>query len=346
MQAAKIDLPADAPSADLSLAINTEKLLSNGRDVFDIEIQELQTLRDRLGPSFAQAVASMRNCVERGKKIVLLGVGKSGHVGEKIAATLTSTGAPAVVLNALNALHGDLGVVADGDLVLALSYSGETDELLQILPPLKRLTPDLIAITSNPESTLGRAATLVLEVRVSREACPMNLAPTASTTAMLVLGDALSMALLRDRGFSETDFARYHPGGKIGRTLLLKVGDVMRDLQHTAICKPETQVVEALAEMSLKRTGAVLVVDETQKLLGIFTHGDFARVYQSEPGAGSHALSQHMTTSPSTIRAESLAVEILTTLAARRIDDLPVVDEEGRVLGLIDSQDLARHRLL
>src|SRR4051812_21780822 len=202
--------------------------LEKAQRVIALEIVELERLHARVDDSFARAIELLLACVERKGKIVVCGVGKSGHIGEKIAATLTSTGSPAVVLNSLNALHGDLGVIADGDVILALSYSGETDELVNILPALARFDVKIISMTGSAKSFLAQNSDAHLDVHVEREACPLNLAPTSSTTAMLVLGDALAMVLLEARGFNEEDFARYHPGGKLGRTLLLKVSQIMR----------------------------------------------------------------------------------------------------------------------
>ena len=210
-------------------------------------------------------------------------VGKSGHIGEKIAATLSSTGAPAVVLNALNALHGDLGVVADGDVVLALSYSGETDELINLVPALRRFDVKMVAMTGNGKSFLAANSDVHLDVQVSQEACPLNLAPTTSSTAMLVLGDALAMVLLEARGFQKEDFARFHPGGRLGRTLLLKVNQIMRGPDRMALVTPETTVREALHGMAKARAGSAVVTLPGGELAGVFTHGDFGRHFQADP---------------------------------------------------------------
>src|SRR5438105_2073352 len=257
--------------------------LEKARRVIALEMAEVQRLRERLDGSFVDAVEAIRRCVESRGKVVVVGVGKSGHIGEKIAATLTSTGSPAVVLNSLNALHGDLGVVADGDVILALSYSGETDELVNILPALARFDVTIISMTGNAKSFLAVNADVHLDVRVEREACPLDLAPTSSTTAMLVLGDALAMVLLEARGFNEDDFARFHPGGKLGRTLLFKVRQIMRGEERMARVAPETSVKQTLHTMAKARAGAAIVCDENGALLGVFTHGDFGRHFQKEP---------------------------------------------------------------
>ena len=320
--------------------------LEKARRVIDLEIGELQRLATRLDDSFTQAIETLRACVEAKGKIVVCGVGKSGHIGEKIAGTLTSTGSPAVVLDSLNALHGDLGVVADGDVILALSYSGETDELINILPALARFDVRIIAISGNPNSFLAQNSHLHLDVSVEQEACPLNLAPTSSTTAMLVLGDALAMVLLEARGFTKEDFARFHPGGKLGRTLLLKVRQIMRGADQIALVTPAMPVREVLHHMSARRAGAAIAVDENGKLVGIFTHGDFARHYQSDPAVGERPVGEMLTRSPVTIRGDRLAAEVLHILEKHRIDDLVVLDDDNRPIGVVDSQDLARFKLI
>lgn len=320
--------------------------IERGRRVIDIEVAELGRLRERLGDEFAEAVAALQRCVENKGKVVVCGVGKSGHIGEKIAATLTSTGCPAVVLNSLNALHGDLGVVAEGDVFLALSASGETEELINILPALVRFNVCIIGMTGNRTSLLAQNSQIVLDASVEREACPLNLAPTSSTTVMLVLGDALAMALLEARGFTREDFARFHPGGRLGRTLLLKVRQIMRGGDQIAVVRPEAPVREVLQEMTARRSGAAIAVDVAGRLLGIFTHGDFARHYQQDPQVGDAPVERFLTRHPITVEGDRLAAEALHVLERHRIDDLVVVDAENRPIGIIDSQDLARLRLV
>lgn len=320
--------------------------LERARRVLSIEISELQQLSERLDDSFASAVKVLRDAVERRGKIVVLGVGKSGNIGKKIAATLTSTGAPAVVLDSLNALHGDLGVVSDGDVILTLSYSGETEELLRILPALSRFDVRKIALTGNPASTLAAASDVVLDVSVTQEACPHNLAPTSSTTVMLALGDALAMVLLEERGFTREDFARFHPAGQLGRALLLRVRDIMRGGDEAAIVRGTDLVVDVLRELTAKRSGAALVIDENGRLEGVFTHGDFAHRYPSDPGIGTRPVSEVMTVNPVTIDADKLAAEVLMVLEHHRIDDLVVTEAGGKPLGVVDSQDLSRLKLI
>ena len=320
--------------------------LEKARRVIALELAEVQRLNARLDGAFVEAVRTIQQCVENRGKVVVVGVGKSGHVGEKIAATLTSTGSPAVVLNSLNALHGDLGVVADGDVVLALSYSGETDELVNILPALSRFDVKIVAMTGSPKSFLAQNCHVHLDVNVEQEACPLNLAPTSSTTVMLVLGDALAMVLLEARGFRKEDFARFHPGGRLGRTLLLKVHQIMRGADQMAVVHPAMAVREVLQEMSRRKAGAAVVVDAVGKLLGIFTHGDFARHFQVNPSLGDSPVEQFVTRNPITIGSERLAAEVLHVLEQHRIDDLVVVDAQNVPVGVVDSQDLARFKLI
>jgi arabinose-5-phosphate isomerase len=324
----------------------TVDYIERARRVFDIELEEIKRLRERLDDKFITAVRMMRESVDRRGKIVLVGVGKSGHIGEKIAATLTSTGSPAVVLNSLNALHGDLGMVADGDVVLALSYSGETEELLNVLPAFTRFNVKVISITGNPDSFLATNSDVHLNAMVEKEACPLNLAPTSSTTAMLVLGDALAMVLLEARGFRKEDFARYHPGGRLGRTLLLKAHQIMRGLDRVAVVKPEMKVREVLIAMAGKKAGSCTVVGADGRLIGLFTHGDFGRNFEIEPNLLELEVGKYMTRNPITITGETLAMEVLHILQNNRIDDIPVVNEDNVPVGIVDSQDLARHKLV
>src|SRR5919201_6518558 len=256
--------------------------LEKAARVLEIEIFELQRLRERLDENFSRAVELIKEAVEARGKIIVIGVGKSGHIGEKIAATLTSTGSPAVVLDSSNALHGDLGVIADGDVVLALSASGETEEMVRILPAIARFQVRIIAMCGDPKSTLAENAHLFLDVNVEQEACPLNLAPTSSTTVMLALGDALAMVLLEARGFNKEDFAKFHPGGMIGRSLLIRVHQIMRPREAMAVVATDTAIREVLKTMTDVRAGAAVVADEEGQLLGIFTHGDFVRHFQSD----------------------------------------------------------------
>ena len=326
--------------------ISSMDYLKLARRVFEIELSEVEATSARLDGQFVAAVDLIKAAVERRNKVVVLGVGKSGHIGEKIAATLTSTGSAAVVLNSLNALHGDLGIVADGDVVLALSYSGETQELLAVLPAIVRFGLPIIAITGDNKSSLAKAAQVVLDVSVTQEACPLNLAPTSSTTAMLVLGDALAMVLLESRGFQKEDFARFHPGGSLGRSLLLRVNQIMRPVGEMAMISPDMPIVEAIQAMTSKRAGAAVVTHQDGTLAGIFTHGDFARHFPDNPSIGNAPVGDFMSLRPVTVDGDKLAAEALQILERHRIDDLVVVDERRHPIGIVDSQDLTRLKIL
>lgn len=316
------------------------------RRVIELEIEELHRLRDRVGDNFSEAVQVLITCLEATRKIVVCGVGKSGNIGRKLVATLNSTGATSVNLNAQDALHGDLGVLDDGDAVVLLSYSGETQELVDLLPHLRRHQVTLVAITGGVSSTLARNSDVVLDVHVQREACPLNLAPTSSTTTMLVLCDALAMVLLEARGFKEEDFAKYHPSGSLGRTLLTKVGDVMRSGASLATVTEEATIQEALQAMTRARCGAAVIVDEQRRLAGVFTHGDFVRAFQADPNIAGRPVVHFMTRHPVTIAETKLAAEVLAVLEQHRVDDLVVLNHAGQPVGLVDTQDLTRMKLV
>lgn len=320
--------------------------IEHGRQVIEMEAEALKSMSASLGESFCAAVAMLKEVLESHGKVIVVGIGKSGNIGHKIAATLNSTGSTAVVLNSQNALHGDLGMVSDGDAVIALSYSGETAELLDLLPHIKRFDVKLIAMTGKPNSTLARYADATLDTSVEREACPLNLAPTSSSTAMLVMGDALAMVLLEARGFTEENFARFHPGGALGRALLTKVSDIMRAGESFAQVGEDATVQDALVAMTAARSGACVVVAATGFLGGIFTHGDFARSYQQDPMVGGKSVAELMTRNPISVQADALAAEAVKTIGSHRVDDVVVLDEEGRPVGLVDTQDLARLKIV
>ena len=320
--------------------------LARARAVFDVEMAALRAVRARLDDTFSRAVELTVETLRQRGKIVLVGIGKSGNVGAKIAATLTSTGSTSVVLNPVDALHGDLGLVNDGDLVLVLSYSGESEELVHLLPALKRFSVRLIALTGAVKSTVARHSDLVLNVKVPKEACPFNLAPTASTTAMLVLGDALAMAVLQARGFKPADFARRHPSGAIGRALLLRVRDIMRAGPRNAVAPATLPVKEALLVMTRAKSGSVSVVDRRGKLAGVFTDGDLRRRMAGDDHVLTRPLAQVMTRQPVCLRDDALAVEALKIFNERAIDDLIVVNARREPVGLVDSQDLPKLKLM
>jgi arabinose-5-phosphate isomerase len=320
--------------------------LAKARQVFDIEIAALKKVRAQLDKSFDRAVEVIVETIKRRGKIVIVGIGKSGNIGQKIAATLTSTGSTSVVLNSVDALHGDLGIMNDGDVVLALSYSGESEELLNLLPALKRFSVKIISLTGNVKSSLARHSDVALNVKVPKEACPFNLAPTSSTTAMLVTGDALAMAVLQARGFKQKDYARFHPGGAIGRAMLLKVGDIMRTGNRNAVAGENLSVKEALLVMTRARSGSLSVVDARGKLTGVFTDGDFRRHMAADPNLLSQPLKIVMTHDPICISENSLAQEALKIFNERNIDDLIVVNAKKEPVGLVDSQDLPKLKIM
>ncbi len=320
--------------------------LPQARRVFDIELAALRAVRAQLDESFDAAADLLLQTLRQRGKLVIVGIGKSGNIGSKLAATLTSTGSTSVVLSSVDALHGDLGIINDGDLVLVLSYSGESDELVNLLPALKRFAVKLIAFTGNPKSTIARHSDVVLNVHVPKEACPFNLAPTASTTAMLVMGDALAMAVLDARGFTQKDFARYHPSGAIGRALLVQVRDIMRTGDRNAIAPQTLAVRDALMVMTKAKSGSLAIVDKRGKLAGVFTDGDFRRRMSTDPDLLTRPLAEVMTPSPICIRDESLAAEALKIFNERNIDDLIVVNAKREPVGLVDSQDLPKLKLM
>jgi len=320
--------------------------LAKAREVFDIELAALKAVRAQLDKSFDAAVEVIIAVLKQRGKIVIVGIGKSGNVGAKIAATLTSTGSTAVVLNSVDALHGDLGIINDGDVILALSYSGESEELLNLLPALKRFSVKIIALTGNLKSSLARHSDLALSVKVPKEACPFNLAPTSSTTATLVMGDALAMAVLQARGFKQKDFAKYHPSGAIGRAMLLTVGEIMRRGERNAIAAENLTVKEALLVMTHAKSGSLAVVNARGKLVGIFTDGDFRRRMSADENLLARPLKTVMTPKPICIRADALAVEALKIFNERNIDDLIVVNAKNEPVGLVDSQDLPKLKIV
>ncbi len=320
--------------------------LAQARKVFNIELAALKAVRAQLDRSFDLAVELVVAALRQRGKIIVVGIGKSGNVGRKIAATLTSTGSTAVVLDSVNALHGDLGIVNDGDAVLALSYSGESEELINLLPALKRFPVKIIAFTGNPKSSLARHSDVVLNVRVPREACPFNLAPTSSTTAMLVMGDALAMAVLQARGFKQSDFARLHPSGAIGRAMLLKAGDIMRTGERNAVAEENLPVKDALLVMTRAKSGSLSVVNARGRLTGVFTDGDFRRHMATDDNLLAQPLKKVMTRNPICIREDALAAEALKIFNERNIDDLIVVNAKREPVGLVDSQDLPKLKIM
>jgi arabinose-5-phosphate isomerase len=328
-----------APTQDAIVAL--------ARQALDIEAQALLGLKDRLqgepGVAFARAVRAVLAC--RGR-VVVMGMGKSGHVGRKIVATLASTGTPAMFVHPAEAHHGDLGMVQAGDVVLAISNSGESEELTALLPVIKRLDVTLLAMTGKPTSALARHADIVLDSAVAQEACPLNLAPTASTTAQMALGDALAVALLDARGFKAEDFARSHPGGSLGRKLLTHLRDVMRSGDAVPRVHPDAPFGELMGEMSAKGLGAAAVVGPAGELLGVFTDGDLRRKIEAGIDLRGLTAAQLMTPAPRTIRDDVLAAEAVTLMEAHRINTLLVVDAAGTLVGAVNTNDLLRAKVI
>ena len=339
-RASKLD--ASSPGRRLAAVSH----LALARKVFDIELAALRAVRAQLDQSFDQAVDWAVSTLRHRGKIIVVGIGKSGNVGLKISATLTSTGSTSVVLNAVDALHGDLGIVNDGDLILALSYSGESEELLNLLPALKRFSVRIIAFTGAPKSALAKHSDLVLRVRVPKEACPFNLAPTSSTTAMMVMGDALAMAILQARGFKQHDFAKFHPSGAIGRSMLARVSDIMRTGDRNAVAEQRVTVKDALVVMTRAKSGSLSIVDSRGRLVGVFTDGDFRRHIAQSDDLLSWPLTRVMTLNPISVREDALAAEALKIFNERNIDDLVVVNARREPVGLVDSQDLPKFKLM
>ena len=320
-------------------ATSDQSLLQAARRTFEIEAAALQALRERLDGAFARAC---RLCLQCTGRIVVSGMGKSGHIAHKIAATLASTGSPAFFLHPGEASHGDLGMLTRADLVLALSNSGETAELLALLPHIKRLAVPLIALTGNPLSTLAQTADVHLDVAVPQEACPHNLTPTASTTAALVMGDALAVALLEARGFSAEDFARSHPGGSLGRRLLLRVEDIMRRGESLPRVSLDTPLSDALLEMTRTGLGLTAVVDAQQRVLGVFSDGDLRRALDRRIDLHKTPMREVMTAGGRRIAAHELAAAAAALMEAHRVNALLVTDPEQRLIGALNIHDLMR----
>jgi len=324
-------------------SLHDADLIASGRRVFEIERAELERVGGRIGDAFA---AACRLILGSRGRVVATGMGKSGHIARKIAATLASTGTPAFYVHPGEAGHGDLGMITADDVVLALSYSGESDEVLMLLPVLKRQGNPLIARTGRPQSSLASAADIHLDVNVDHEACPLALAPTSSTTASLAMGDALAVALLDARGFTADDFARSHPAGSLGRRLLLHITDVMHGGADLPSVREDASLSEALVEMSRKRLGMTAVVDAHGRLVGLFTDGDLRRALDTDLDVRTAGIAQVMTRAPRTIGADQLAVEAARMLEQYQINGLIVVDGEGRAVGALNIHDLLRAKVV
>lgn len=320
-------------------SFDPNKVKELGQAVIINEAEAVHALAARIDDQFVRACELLGEPTGR---IVVLGIGKSGHIGRKLAATLASTGSPAFFVSAAEAQHGDLGMVAQGDVILMLSNSGESDELTALIPPLKRLSTPIIALTGNTESTLANNADINIDVSVQQEACPLGLAPTTSTTAMLAMGDALAIALLDAKGFDENDFARSHPGGKLGKQLLIKVADVMHTDEEIPAVQADMKLKQGLLEVSSKGLGMTAIVDEHRCVIGVFTDGDLRRALDKGLDVNNTAMTEVMTANCRTARADQLAAEILKLMQQERINSLPVVNDKNQIIGALNMHDLLK----
>ncbi len=319
------------------MTFDRDKIKEMALAVLDTEARTVEALKPRIGENFFTACRYLHDCDGR---IVLMGIGKSGHIANKIASTLASTGSPAFYIHPAEAGHGDFGMLCRGDVAVLISNSGETDEVSALLAPLKNLNIPIIALTGNPDSTLGEAATACLDIGIQEEACPLGLAPTASTTAALAMGDALAIALLQTKGFTPDDFARAHPGGQLGRRLILRVENLMRTGDDVPTVSPETLLADALCEMSAKGLGMTLVADAGGRVVGIFTDGDLRRALDQHADVHATAIEAVMTRSFHAIKVGDLAVEALALMESKNINSMPVLDERGDLAGALNMHTL------
>ncbi len=329
------------------MGLPPKTVIARARACIAIETVALKATARSLGDEFADTAAAVEDVVARGKKLIFSGVGKNAPIAQKIAATFNSTGVSSCFLDATQALHGDLGVVDDGDLAFLLSNSGTSEEIVRLLPILKRFDVGIVAFTSTPDSELARGADFKLLYRVPREACPLKLAPTASTTAALAVGDALAMVLLESRGFTRDDFAKYHPAGNLGRVLLLRVKDIMRSGDRLPIAPDSVSTQDAILAMTKAKSGSIaLVAGRSGRLSGILTDGDFRRSALTGPDFLRKPVSKFMTRNPKVIREDALGVDALRIFETYKIDDLIVVNRRGQPVGLVDSQDLPKFKIV
>jgi arabinose-5-phosphate isomerase len=328
------------------MALDSKSSLARARACIRIETEALRETARRLGPEFVDTARAVEEALAGGKKLIFSGVGKSAHIAQKIAATFNSTGVSSCFLDSTQALHGDLGLCDEGDLALLLSNSGQADEILRLMPLLKRFGLKIVAFTGNPASDLAKNADYRLLYRVPREACPLKLAPTASTTAALALGDALAMVLLEARGVTRDDFAKYHPAGNLGRVLLLRATDIMRSGDRLAVARDTITVQDAVLAMTKAKSGCIALVDGPGRLTGIFTDGDFRRCALTGIDFLRKPVAQFMTRKPKTIAEDALGVDALRLFEAHKIDDVIVVDKRGKPAGLIDGQDLPKFKIV
>ena len=330
--------------------MNSEEMIKRAREVFDVEIEGLVSVRDSLGESFTRTVSLMLETLANGGLIVVSGVGKNLHIAEKMSAIFASTGTRSIVLNPVQAMHGDLGMVSSRDLLLALSFSGESDELIRLIPAIRRHGLKVVSLTGNADSTLAKMSDIHLAVPCGKEACPFGMAPTNSTTATMAIGDALAMVMIDAQKFPIEDYAMNHPAGAIGRALVMKVSDIMRTGERLALVSPDASVMDAVVAMTKAQAGSAVIVDENRKLLGIFTDGDFRRTVaksvQWVTGNGERGVRTVMTPSPLFVYDDAYAAELLKIFERRHIDDLPVCNREGTVVGIVDIQDLPKMKVL
>ena len=322
------------------------EILARAKQVMDIEIDGMQIARDALGEGFVGSVRLILEALGKGGKIVCTGVGKNLHIAEKLSATLASTGSMSVLMNPIQAMHGDLGIVAGNDVLLALSFSGESDEVIKLIPAVRRLGIPVIGMVGDPESSLARLSDAVLHVRIGKEACPFGMAPTTSTTATLAVGDALAMTLLDARQFNKEHYARLHPSGAIGRALVLRVRDIMRTGEKIARLPVGATVTDAIMAMTAAKSGAALIADADGKLAGIFTDGDLRRQLSRGENLLQAPVSNYMTRKPIFVKADAFAVDVLRVFEEHKIDDLPAVEPDGTLAGYVDIQDLPKMKVM
>ncbi len=325
--------------------MNSETILAKAKEVLSIEIEGLEAIRGSLGEDFVKLVQACAKTLDSGAKIIISGLGKSGHVGGKIAATMASTGSPTIFMHPVEAMHGDLGMIQKDDLLITISYSGESDELVRVIVPAKRLGVRVASLTGNRNSTVAQLSDIHVETAVPREACPFNLAPTTSSTVQLAIGDALAMTLLALRKFTKEDFGRLHPAGAIGRAVTMRVGDAMRSGERLAVVTREFNVRDTLLKMTACRSGSAIIVDDAMHPVGIFTDGDFRR-RAGVPDILMKNIAEVMTPNPASICQDALAVEVLRLVEARKVDDIIVTDADGKVVGVVDIQDLPGLKLM
>ena len=325
--------------------MNSETILAKAKEVLSIEIEGLEAIRNSLGEDFVKLVQACAKTLDSGAKIIISGLGKSGHVGSKIAATMASTGSPTIFMHPVEAMHGDLGMIQKDDLLITISYSGESDELVRVVVPAKRLGVRVASLTGNRNSTLAQLSDIHVETAVPREACPFNLAPTTSSTVQLAIGDALAMTLLALRKFTKEDFGRLHPAGAIGRAVTMRGGEAMRSGDRLATVTKDFNVRDTLLKMTACRSGSAIIVDDEMHPIGIFTDGDFRR-RAGVPDILTRNIAEVMTHNPASICQDALAVEVLRLVEARKVDDIIVTDADGKVVGVVDIQDLPGLKLM